>query len=87
MAPRHDPSITRAAVVGVARRPGLWPTAVRQALRLAAPGWWRRRPFLPRPPQRYLAFRAHTQDGTGERPPTAADVVHYLQWCKDQRSA
>ena len=50
-----------------ARHPSLWATAVRQALRLAAPGWWRRRPFLPLPAPDYLRFRLQTAyGGTGD---------------------
>ncbi len=37
------------AALAVARRPRLWPVAVRQTLRLARPGWWRRWPPVPRP--------------------------------------
>ncbi len=33
----------------VAARPALWPSAVRAMRRTAAPGWWRRPPFLPVP--------------------------------------
>ena len=39
-----------AAVAGaVLRRPALWGTAITLVARLAAPGWWRRAPFLPLP--------------------------------------
>lgn len=70
------------AGVGVLRRPGLWPVAVTQALRLARPGWWRRRPFLPLPDPDYVRFRLQTAYGAdGE--PSADDVVSYLRWCRD----
>lgn len=70
--------------VGLAllRRPGLWATALRQALRLAAPGWWRRPPFLPVPDAGYLRFRLETQYGS-DREPEPADVITYLHWCRD----
>jgi hypothetical protein len=73
------------SVVGaVARHPSLWRTGVRQALVLAAPGWWRRRPFLPLPPAAYLRFRLQTAyGGDGDRAPEPADVVTYLRWCRD----
>ncbi|HEX6422777.1 MAG TPA: hypothetical protein VFZ79_04815 [Acidimicrobiales bacterium] len=72
-----------AAARAVARHPSLWPTAVRQALVLAAPGWWRRRPFLPLPAPDYLRFRLQTAyGGDGDRPPDPSDVVTYLHWCR-----
>jgi hypothetical protein len=68
--------------VAVLRRPGLWPIAVTQTLRLARPGWWQRRPFLPLPDPDYVRFRLQTAYGSdGE--PTAEDVVAYLRWCRD----
>jgi hypothetical protein len=50
---------------------------------MAAPGWWRRRPFLPLPPTDYLRFRLQTAyGGAGERPPEPDDLVTYLHWCR-----
>jgi hypothetical protein len=72
--------------VALARHPRLWPTAVVQARRLAAPGWWRRRPFLPLPAPGYLRFRMITQYGSADRPPVPADVLNYLSWCRRARS-
>jgi len=71
---------TAAAVL---RRPSLWPTALGTARRLAAPGWWRRRPHLPLPDPAYLRFRLETQYGDGE--PDPADVVTYLHWLRAAR--
>jgi hypothetical protein len=72
-----------AAAVAVARRPSLWLTGARQALVLAAPGWWRRSPFLPLPSPEYLRFRLQTAyGGTGDRPPEPDDIVTYLRWCR-----
>jgi hypothetical protein len=71
------------AVVAVALRPSLWGAAVTQVRRLAGPGWWRRRPFLPLPDPAYLRFRLETAYGDGEREPEVADVVTYLRWCRD----
>ena len=72
-----------AAVRAVARHPSLWVTAGRQALVLAAPGWWRRRPFLPLPAPDYLRFRIQTAyGGDGDRAPEPADLVTYLRWCR-----
>ncbi len=70
-------------VWALARRPILWPTAVRQARRTAAPGWWRRRPFLPVPSGDYLRFRMLTQYGETDRQPDVQDVVKYLLWCRE----
>lgn len=64
----------------VAARPWLWPVALRQARRLARPGWWRRPPFLPVPDHGYLRFRMETQYGS-EGSPAPDDVVEYLRWC------
>jgi hypothetical protein len=64
------------------RRPGLWTTAGRQMRRTAAPGWWRRRPFLPVPSGDYLRFRLVTQYGSADHRPEAEDVLNYLTWCK-----
>lgn len=69
--------------LAVARHPGLWATAVRQARRTSAPGWWRRRPFLPVPSGGYLRFRMLTQYGDTDRVPEAQDVLNYLLWCRE----
>ena len=70
-----------AVIFALARRPALWGTACSQTFRLAAPGWWRRAPFLPLPTADYLAFRLETQYGN-DQPPKPADVVTYLHWCR-----
>jgi hypothetical protein len=72
----------REIIRAVASRPGLWPTALRQAVRMAPRGWWRRPPFVPVPDPSYLRFRLQTAYGNdGE--PTAEDVVAYLRWCRE----
>lgn len=70
------------AAVAVIKRPVLWPTAARQVFRVAEPGWWRQRPFLPLPARAYLRFRLETAYGD-ERDPEPADVVTYLHWCRE----
>lgn len=71
-------------MLAVAGRPSLWAVALRQALVLARPGWWRRRPFLPLPDPSYLRFRLQTAyGGAGDGPPAARDVVAYLHWCRE----
>jgi len=69
------------AALALARRPGLWLTALTQLLRLAPRGWWRRRPFLPLPDPAYLRFRLQTQYGD-DRPAEPGDVITYLHWCR-----
>jgi hypothetical protein len=68
------------ATVLVAARPDLWLTAVRQAVRLARPRWWRRPPYVPIPDREYLRFRFETQYGDAR--PDPHDVVTYLEWCR-----
>ena len=70
------------AAVAIARRPSLWPTAARQVFVLAAPGWWRRAPYLPWPDPAYLRFRMQTAYGDADRSPDPGDVVTYLRWCR-----
>ena len=72
----------RAASAALLRRPGLWPTAVVQLLRLARPGWWRQTPFLPLPDEGYLRFRLVTAYGDPDREPDPGDLVTYLEWCR-----
>lgn len=62
------------------RRPGLWRVALRQLVRLRAPGWWHRRPYLPVPARAYWRFRLQTAYGD-DRAPDVEDVVTYLRWC------
>lgn len=73
--------------MAVAARPHLWPIALRQLFVLAPSGWWRRRPFLPLPDRRYLAFRLETMYGDAGAAPSGTDVVTYLEWCRTHRQA
>jgi hypothetical protein len=67
----------------LSRRPDLWPVAAVTALRLAPPGWWRRRPYLPLPDPGYWRLRMTiAYGGAGDGPPHPEDVVSYLQWCR-----
>ena len=70
------------AAGAVVRRPGLWGVAVRQCLRMAVPGWWRRWPPLPLPAPDYVRFRLQTAFGDRSEGPSPADVVAYLEWCR-----
>ena len=70
--------------VAVARRPRLWPTAVRAALDLAPAGWWRHSPFLPLPDPGWLRFRLTTAyGGDGSGPIVGRDLVDWLEWRRD----
>ena len=73
-------------VVGaVAARPRLWGTALRQAVVLAAPRWWRAWPPVPFADPSYLRFRLLTQYGDPAHRLEPADVVTYLDWCRRYR--
>jgi hypothetical protein len=76
-----------ALAVALCRRPALWGTAIRQVFVLAAPGWWRRRPFLPVPDPAYLRFRLITQYGDPDHPIVPADMIAYLHWCRSYSRA
>lgn len=69
-------------LAALARRPSLWPVALRCLLALARPGWWRRWPPVPVPDPAYVRFRTRTQYGDAGHVPTPADVVAYLEWCR-----
>jgi len=75
-----------AVVMAIAGRPALWPAAVSAVVRIARPGWWRRRPFLPVPDEAYWRFRMGTAyGGAGTVRPAADDVVGYLRWYRRSR--
>ena len=78
-------SVNLLVALAVLRRPRLWPIALVQLTRMAARGWWRRKPFLPRADPAYLKFRAVTQYGDSDRPAEPADVVAWLEWCRKVR--
>lgn len=67
---------------GLMSRPVLWPTALAAVGRLARPGWWHHRPFLPLPDDRWWGFRMETAYGRTDADPPLADVLAYLQWCR-----
>ena len=77
----------RRTVVAVAGRPSLWPTAARQARRLAPRRWWLRPPFLPVPDRAWMRFRAETQYGDPDRVPAPDDVITWLRWARGAGSA
>jgi hypothetical protein len=65
-----------------ALRPRLAWTLVRVAWRMRARGWYRRPPFLPLPPERYLAWRMHTAFGDERYRPDAAELERYAAWIR-----
>ena len=71
-----------AVVLAVLSRPRLWPTALRQVVRMAPRRWWARRPFLPLPAPDYLRFRMVTAFGGAATVPPPAEMVSYLEWCR-----
>ena len=68
--------------LAVLRRPDLWPVAVRQLVRMAPKGWWRRRPFLPAADRHYMEFRALTHYGDKSHDADPRDVIAWLEWCR-----
>jgi hypothetical protein len=77
-----SPAAVRTVISAVLVRPELWLTAVGAVHRLAAPGWWRRRRFLPLPDGRLWGFRMVTAYGRPDAAPDVDDVVSYLEWCR-----
>ncbi|MFW6078863.1 MAG: hypothetical protein ACOC8B_01400 [Gemmatimonadota bacterium] len=64
------------------RRPRLWPLLVRAAWRFRRRDWYRRPPFLPVPPPKYLAWRLQTAYGDAGAAPTIDELERYLRWAE-----
>lgn len=62
------------------RHPGLLVLFARVGWRFRARGWWRRPPFLPLPPAKYLAWRLHTAYGDAAVTPPLEELERYLRW-------
>ncbi|NNC92005.1 MAG: hypothetical protein HKN80_05900 [Acidimicrobiia bacterium] len=69
----------------VIRRPLLWPEALRTLVAFTPRRWWQHAPFLPVPRRPYLRWRLQTAYGSPDAAPAASDLVHFLEWRKDQR--
>lgn len=67
--------------LAVAKRPSLWPTALRVAMRLAPTRWWAHWPPHLVPPDDYLRFRSLTNSGS-ESFRESADFIRFLEWSK-----
>ncbi|MEQ8716031.1 MAG: hypothetical protein RIE08_00320 [Acidimicrobiales bacterium] len=76
----------RTAVAAIATRRDLWVTALAVGWRLRRRRWWIRFPFLPVPDSGYLRLRALTAYGDPDAPPVPADVIAWLEWCRDDAS-
>jgi hypothetical protein len=81
---REGPTVRAFAAVAlaVAFRPDLWWTALGSLRRMAAPGWWRSRPYLPLPDAGWWQFRMVTAYGRPDAVPVGSDVVSYLEWSR-----
>ena len=60
--------------------------ALRQALRIARPSWWRRAPFLPLPERGLPPVPARDRVRRSDRA-RPADLVAYLEWCRERPDA
>ncbi len=78
--------LEKGALKAVARRPGLWPTALAELRALAVPGWWAKWPLLPLPSPGYLRFRLEAMYGPAGGKVSAAELVGYLEWCRWMRA-
>lgn len=78
-----QPQLDGRILSAVLARPDLWWTALLALQRMAAPGWWRRPPYLPWPDGRLWGFRMVTAYGDPTAPPDAEDVITFLEWCRE----
>jgi hypothetical protein len=77
----------RILFLAVVLRPWLWPVAVGEMFRLAAPRWWAKWPPLPVPADPLWRFRMETAyGGSGDSAPSVEDIQSFLAWCREHRS-
>jgi len=69
----------------VVRHPPLSWEAIRLAAATAAPDWFRKAPFVPRPEPRYRDWRLLTAYGRTDATPTAREVEEFLRWRRNLR--
>ena len=67
------------------RRPSLMLAMLGAGWRFRARDWFRRPPFLPLPPEDYLAWRLHTAFGDTGAEPDAGALARYLTWTSGMR--
>lgn len=69
----------------VLRRPTLLPALLGFAWAARRRGWYRRPPFLPVPPSRYLRWRMDTAYGSDDAAPPPQEAARYLRWARRMR--
>lgn len=67
------------------RHPSLAWEAIRLALATAAPGWFRKAPFVPRPEPLYRDWRLLTAYGRPDATPTEREMEEFLRWRRNLR--
>jgi len=72
------------SILAVLRRPDLWGESVRSLLAVAPRGWWRQRPFVPRPDPGYMSWRLATAHGDPGSIFSPEELIAYLEWRKQQ---
>jgi hypothetical protein len=82
-APRGWASLVAALALRAAVNPRLALDLVRLAWSFRARDWWRRPPFLPRPPAAYLRWRMFTAYGDEKAVPPVEDVVRFARWRRE----
>jgi hypothetical protein len=73
--------VVRLAAVAVVRPRLAW-TLVRIAWRMRARDWYRKPPFLPLPPARYVEWRMHTAFGDEHHALDARELERYAAWVR-----
>jgi hypothetical protein len=81
---RYGPILLRMAGLAV-RHPGLVAPLIGAAWRFRARDWYRRWPFVPLPPAKYVEWRLHTAYGDENRAPEATELARYLRWTSRMR--
>lgn len=69
----------------MAKKPELWPIALRQWRALTPRGWWRRWPPVPGPSPEYKKFRLVAMYGSSDAELAGDELVQYLEWCRWMR--
>lgn len=69
----------------VLRRPRLVPDLLATAWAFRARDWYRRFPFLPLPPRRYVRWRMDTAYGDPAAVPPPEELARFLRWARRMR--
>lgn len=72
-------------LAAVLRRPGLLPALLGAAWAFRARDWYRRFPFLPLPPARYVRWRMKTAYGDPDAVPPPEELARFLRWARRMR--